>query len=81
MPSETLPSNPPRRRLPRHVVGAISAAIGFVGGITLLLVLPKLGVPPKLAGAIGMVTWLASTWPFWGTTGKGGPVDQSESKG
>lgn len=61
----------PRRRLPRHVIGGTSAALGFVGGIVTLLVLPKLGVPPKVAGAVGMVVWLASTWPFWGTGEKG----------
>jgi hypothetical protein len=64
MASEPTPATP-QRRLPRHVIGAISAALGFVGGIATLLVLPKLGVPPKVAGAIGMVVWLASTWPFW----------------
>jgi hypothetical protein len=56
---------PARRKLPRHVIGAAWVAAGFVGGIALLLVLPRLGVPPKAAGLIGMVTWLASTWMFW----------------
>lgn len=58
-------SAPAKNKLPRHVIGAAWAATGFVGGIALLLVLPRLGVPPKLAGFIGMFTWLASTWVFW----------------
>ncbi|KIL98844.1 hypothetical protein CCC_02294 [Paramagnetospirillum magnetotacticum MS-1] len=52
--------------MPRHVIGAAWTACGFVGGIALLLVLPSyFGVPPKLAGLISMVVWLASTWVFW----------------
>ncbi len=59
--------------LPRHVIGAISVAIGFFGGIALLIILPqKFGVPPKLAGAISLVLWVASTWAFW-TGGKEPP--------
>jgi hypothetical protein len=55
-----------RGKLPRHVIGAAWTVCGFVGGITLLLVLPKVfGVPPKAAGLIAMVVWLASTWVFW----------------
>ncbi len=54
------------KRLPRHVIGAISVAIGFVVGITLLLVLPqKFGVSPKLTGFISLLVWIASTWAFW----------------
>lgn len=65
--SET--SSGDRRPLPRHVLGAISVAIGFVGGIALLLVLPRMGLSPKLAGIIALVVWLGSTWVFW-TGGK-----------
>ena len=60
--------------LPRHVIGAISVAIGFVGGVTLLLVLPQVfGVPPKLAGFIALAVWMASTWVFWTGGSSGGP--------
>lgn len=58
--------SPKKKGLPRHVIGAVWTLFGFVGGITLLLVLPMyFGVPPKLAGFISMVVWLASTWVFW----------------
>ena len=57
---------PRKPGLPRHIVGAIWALCGFVGGITLLLVLPqRFGVPPKLAGFISLGVWLGSTWVFW----------------
>ncbi|CAA7613813.1 hypothetical protein [Magnetospirillum sp. SS-4] len=55
-----------KKPLPRHVIGAISVAIGFVVGITLLLVLPqKFGVSPKVTGFIALGVWVASTWVFW----------------
>jgi hypothetical protein len=54
-----------RRKLPRHVVGAILVAIAVPLGIALLVMLPPLGVPGKLAGAIGMAVWLVATIPFW----------------
>lgn len=58
------------QKLPRHVIGAISVAIGFIGGIALLLILPqKFGVSPKLTGFIALGVWIASTWVFW-TGGK-----------
>lgn len=54
------------QRLPRHVIGAISVAIGFFGGIAMLLILPqKFGVSPKLTGFIALGVWIASTWAFW----------------
>lgn len=58
--------NAPKPGLPRHVIGAISVAIGFIGGIALLLILPqKFGVSPKLTGFISLLVWIASTWAFW----------------
>ncbi|OAN43989.1 hypothetical protein A6A04_08895 [Paramagnetospirillum marisnigri] len=58
------------QRLPRHVIGAISVAIGFFGGIAMLLILPqKFGVSPKLTGFMALAVWIASTWVFW-TGGK-----------
>lgn len=70
--------SPRKKGLPRHVIGAIWALGGFVGGITLLLMLPKyFGVPPKLAGFIAMAFWLASTWAFW--TGGEAPPKRPET--
>ncbi|CUW40306.1 protein of unknown function [Magnetospirillum sp. XM-1] len=71
---------PRKKGLPRHVIGAVWTLFGFVGGITLLLVLPKyFGVPPKLAGFISMVFWLGSTWVFW--TGGEEPPKRTEQPG
>jgi hypothetical protein len=70
-------SDTPKKKLPRHVIGAAWTITGFVGGITLLLVLPRLGVPPKLAGFISMIVWLASTWVFW-TGGEPPPARPAE---
>ncbi|RAU22601.1 hypothetical protein CU669_07930 [Paramagnetospirillum kuznetsovii] len=68
-----------RKPLPRHVIGAISVAIGFFGGIALLLILPqKFGVSPKLTGFIALGVWIASTWVFW-TGGKEKPAAKDET--
>ena len=67
-------------KLPRHVIGAISVALGFFGGIALLLILPqRFGVSPKLTGFIALVVWIASTWVFW--TGGKEPPKPSEPDG
>lgn len=64
-------------RLPRHVIGAISVAVGFIGGIALLLILPqKFGVSPKLTGFIALGVWIASTWVFWTGGEKPKPPEQ-----
>ena len=66
-------------RLPRHVIGAISVAFGFVGGIALLLILPqKFGVSPKLTGFIALGVWIASTWVFWTGGKEPKPPSQAE---
>jgi hypothetical protein len=61
----------PPPRLPRHVVAALSVGAGFAIGMALLVWLPRFGIPPKAAGAIGMVVWIGSTWPLWGSGSSG----------
>ena len=68
-------------KLPRHVVGGICVALGFFGGIALLLILPqKFGISPKLTGFIALVVWIASTWVFW-TGGQEPPKSLTKSDG
>ena len=66
-------------RFSRPLVGAISVAIGFFGGIALLLILPqRFGVPPKMAGFISLGVWIASTWVFWTGGKEGGPPQATD---
>ncbi|MGE5505353.1 MAG: hypothetical protein ACM31L_13085 [Actinomycetota bacterium] len=63
---------PGRRRLPRHVIAAISVGLGFAIGMALLVWLPRFGMSPKAAGFVGLVVWMISTYPLWGFGSEGG---------